>query len=241
MSMEKLKNIGKKIMGQPPEEHDEKLLESFVEDLELTVKSMDDLIAELEHSMEEQLESQKKGAKRILSSLPTPIKPRSLKEQEKRLKELKEARQKVKSVSLTLEGLQDSLVSVDEEKTAELGKRVYELTYPGEELAASKLDELEQRIENLERNYVKSMEEIHHQMQQLHQALQKLAVGLQEQGVKIETIETKIQEVDTRLEHIEGKLEKVVKAMTGKRFVLGVVTGVIATLLAVILIMTILP
>ncbi len=240
MSMEKLKNLGKKILGQSTE-GEEEVLENFVEDLELTVKSMDELIEELEQSIEKQLGAQKKGAKRILYNLPSPIKPRSLKEQEQRLKDLKLARQKVKSVSNALEGLQESLVTVDEEKTAELGKRVYELTYPGEEVVSSKLDELEQRIENLERNYVKSMEEVHQQMQQLHQALQKLAVGLQEQGVKIESVETKIQEVDSRLEQIEGKLEKVVKAMTGKRFVLGVITGVITTLLAVILVLAILP
>lgn len=240
MSIEKLKQLGKKLVGQSSSDEEE-VLENFVEDLELTVKSMDELIGELEQSIAEQVEAQKKGARRILSAFPSPIKPRSLKEQEERLKQLKIARQKVKSVSEALDGLQDSLVTVDEEKTAELGKRVYELTYPGEEIVSSKLDELEQRIENLERNYVKSMEEVHHQMQQLHEALQKLAAGLQEQGVKIESVQTKIQEVDSRLDKIEGKLEKVVKAMTGRRFVLGVVTGVITTLLAVILVLAIIP
>ncbi len=238
MSVEKLKTLGKKILGQSSEQ-DEELLESFVEDLELTVQSMDALIAELEASYEMQVESKKTGTKRLLSVLPSPLKPQFLKVQEDRLKELKLARQKVKAVSEALEGLQSSLVTVDEEKTAELGKRVYELSYPGEEIISSKLEELEQRMENLERNHIKAMEEIHQQMQQLHHALQRLAVNLQEQGVKIEEVEGKIQEVDSRLEKIEGKLEKVVKAMVGKKFVLGVITGVITTLLAVILLLSI--
>ncbi len=229
----KLRQIGKKT-AQSLEEKQKKEIKDFITDLEDAVQLMDDLIEDMTKEYEAQVIERRSLGEKVTATLPSFLQPQRIKRQEEKIQELKKARQKIKKVSEALNDFEQHLTVRPADETS-LGQRVYEITYPGEQISQERLDELEIKLEQMEHNFVQQMEHISVQMNSLHNGLQQLAKQLEEHGMKLENIETKIDKMDSKLAQIQKKLKNIASKLTQNRALLLLLVGVVIGLLVVII------
>ncbi len=232
----RLRTMTKKLSRSSTDEEQVSMIQDFLTSLEEAIQTMDGFIAEIEQEYQEQIIEQRQLVDKILSVLPGNLKPHKLREQERKLLELKASRERLRRVSLALQEIEDKLTHPHELDPEELEEYLIEISFPGEQRTTSQLEIIERRIERLESHFYDSMNQLNQQLTRIHEALQRMMTELEKQGMKLDVITLKTTEVEQRLERVQKSMNKISRALTENKIILGLLLGAVIALLLVILV-----
>ncbi len=236
MGLTRLRTITRKLSKSSSDEEQRALVTEFITSLEDAIHTLDEFIAELEEEYQRQVVAQRNAMDKILSVLPDPVKPERLREQERKIEELRRSRERIRRVSLALKEIESKLAHPREVSPEELENYLIEVSFPGEQRTDSHLEIIERRIERLETHFYESMDGLNQQLTRIHEALKKMTTELQQQGMKLDDITTKTTEIEQRLERVQKSMNKISRALTENKILLGLLLGAVIALLVVILI-----
>ncbi len=231
----RLKTITKRL-SRASDEEQVALVKEFISSLEDAIQTMNGFISEMEEEYQRQVIAQRNIMEKMLATLPSPLKPERIREQERKIAELKTSRERLHRVAQALRKIEVKLTHPQQISPEELENYLVEISFPGEQRTASQLEIIEQRIERLETNFYESMDQLSQQLNRIHDALQKMTGELQQQGMKLDVISSKATEVEHRLERVQKSMNKISRALTENKIILGLLLGAVIALLVVILV-----
>ncbi|MFX0094180.1 MAG: hypothetical protein ACFFBD_20750 [Candidatus Hodarchaeota archaeon] len=161
----KLSKIGKRARIPIEEEN---TVENFMLEMQNVTKALEEVIEEVSSGV-----------------------AKSPKENEEHKKQVKEARSKIGGLSSRLAEMQDIFTSQPQDPE-ELGKRIYNVAYPGQDLNLDNIEEFENRVSNFETNFLDVFKELSSQMDDVAKGLEDIAADIQSQGVKMDSIDEKL-------------------------------------------------
>ena len=231
----RLKTITKRL-SRASDEEQVALVKEFISSLEDAIQTMNGFISEMEEEYQRQVIAQRNIMEKMLATLPSPLKPERIREQERKIAELKTSRERLHRVAQALRKIEVKFTHPQQISPEELENYLVEISFPGEQRTASQLEIIEQRIERLETNFYESMDQLSQQLNRIHDALQKMTGELQQQGMKLDVINSKATEVEHRLERVQKSMNKISRALTENKIILGLLLGAVIALLVVILV-----
>jgi chromosome segregation ATPase len=234
------KRLGK-WFKKPEEPNEKELIKGFIEELESVLDSMDTMTNDIVGGYSDQVVQKRSLSSKFLAAMPQILQPSRIRQQNEKITEMKEAKQKMKLLRGTLADISESIDTMDlraaPAETAEFGNRIYELAYPGEAVSAKNVGTLEERLQILENSFLTSMDQLNAQMSQISQSLTTMAQRLDDQGVKIDQIDEKISEVDNKLQKVQSTLGKISRKLTQNRTLLALLAGSVIALVIVIIVL----
>ncbi len=226
---------------KPSEPSEKELIMGFIQDLETVLESMESMAEDIDLGYSDQVIKNRNLSSKILASLPKFIQPTQIKRQNEKVTEIRESKRKMKLLRGTLASINESIGSMDlsaaPSENLEVGNRIYELAYPGEQFSTKKVGTLEERLQILENSFLTTMDRMEEQMIQISKNLATLTQRLNEQGVKIDQIDNKITEVDTKIQKVQSTLRKISNKLTQNRTLLVLLAGSVITLIIVIIVL----
>ena len=226
---------------KPVEQTEKELLKEFIEELDSVLETMERMTSDISQGFKEQIIKPRSIFNKIVAVMPKVVQPTQIRDQNEKLMELNGTKQKMKSLRETLGKISSSIDSMDINATPieseEVGNRIYELAYPGEEISSEKIVTLEEKLQILENSFLTSMDQMNAQMNQVSTNLALLTKRLDEQGVKIDRIDEKITAVDTKLQKVQITLTKISKKLTQNRTLLALLAGSVIALVIVIIVL----
>lgn len=231
---QKMKSIGGKLKRTPEPSHQEIML-NFIHDLGDVTSAVADLAGELHTEFEQQVIDTRPFRKRVLSWLPSRLQPKSVKDQEQKVKEIRDVRNKVTTVNSALGQLEKSIQSMPSEE--EMGQRIYEIAFPNEKLDDKKADELEARLKEIELGFVENMQELKDRMNDISGTIAEMHTKLAAQGVKLDTIDEKIDIMDSRLVRLQQSLVEISAKISQNRTLMAFLAGAVIIAVAALIIL----
>ncbi len=208
----------------------------FLQDLHEVSESLQMIIEEMETKYNEQVFQHRSLPSRMIAKLPDQMKPPDLRLQDQRKTKIQRVSRKLKLITGSIANLNESIRCIENEEDEELlGKRIYELMYPGESIHVSRIDELSAKVDEFEASFLSSLEEFNEKMGSVSLTLSDFADSLAEQGVQLERMNEKIEVCSTKLDEVQLKLIEISKKLTNRTllaFVAGITIG--ALMLAMI-------
>lgn len=225
-----------------PEKVDEKeMIIDFIGDLESVLDSMGNIVDDVHEGYQDQVIKKRTFTDKILGVLPSFLQSNDVKEQSKKSTEIQQTKIKMSTLKSTLSHVKESVQNMDMETSTTsnetMGKRVYELAYPGESISSEKVETLEERLKKLENNFLSSMDDLNTQIEKISLNLQQLTTKLDSQGVKIDNIDEKIDIMDSKLDKVQKKLVSISRKLTQNRTLLALLTGSVIALVLIIIIL----
>ncbi len=214
-----LKRIGGKIRG---EEKDEMVMETLNE-LKDIVSNMKDVFEQFESGYEIQLEEERTAWQKFQSKLPKFLQSKQLKNENRRI-------ERIKSNKSTLAELEDNfnkleiVLSTSTNNLESLGEVFVDTAIPGSPTDDA-IEELEQKMEDMQQNLANALDNINVQISLIKTALDNMAAQLDEQNVILEGVDEKIDVIDSKLDRAQEMLKKISKKITGNRLLMLVIAG----------------
>ena len=119
----------------------------------------------------------------------------------------------------------------------EVGRRIYEVAYPGQEVSEENLTQLETRMEELEQSFFGSLDAINTQMAVLTQTLTQISDKLNDQGVVLNHMDDKLDRVETKIDQARVTLEKISTKLSQNRVILAFLLGAIVILVGALVLL----
>lgn len=234
------KRLGK-WFKKPTEPTEKELIKNFIEDLESVLESMEAMTDDVSKGYSDQVIQKRSFATKLIASMPKIIQPSRVRQQNEKVAEVQETKQRMKLLRGALANISESIETMDLKATpaenTELGNRIYELAYPGEAISAKNVGTLEERLQILENSFLTSMDQMNTQMNEISQNLATLTQRLDKQGVKLDRIDEKITEVDSKLQKVQSTLGKISRKLTQNRTLLALLAGSVIALIIIIIIL----
>jgi chromosome segregation ATPase len=231
---QKLKNIGGKLKGTPEPSHQELLL-GFIHDLSDVTSAVTELADEMHTEFQQQVVDTRPFRKRILSWFPSRLQPKSVRQEEEKAREITDVRNRVTTVNAALHELENSIQSMPSEE--EMGQRIYEIAFPNEKIDDKKVDELEERLKEIELGFVENMQELKDRMNDISSSIAEMHTKLAAQGVKLDTIDEKIDIMDSRLVRLQKSLVEISAKISQNRTLMAFLAGAVIIAVAALIIL----
>ena len=236
-----LTNILAKWFKKPAEPTEKEMIKDFIQELDSVLISMEEMTEDMTNGFSNQVIQRRPLSTKLMAYLPKFMQSKNTRSQNEKLIELKNTKQKMRTLRGTLSKIDESVDSMDLHAAPlegeEVGNRIYELAYPGEAITSSKVGTLEERLQMLENSFLASMDQLNGQMNQISSNLLTLTQRLEEQGVKIDRIDEKITDVQSKLQKIQSTLAKISRKLTQNRTLLALLVGSVIALVIVIVIL----
>ncbi|MFX1535036.1 MAG: hypothetical protein ACFFDI_12495 [Promethearchaeota archaeon] len=203
----KLSKIGKEAKVSKEEEN---IVEKFMQDMQNVTKALEDVVEEVTSGI-----------------------AKSPKANEENKKQIKEARGKIRSLSSSLSEMQETIKSQPQDPE-EVGKRIYNVAYPGQKLNLDNVEEFEKQVSNFETNFLDVFKELSSQMDEVSIGLEELASDIQDQGIKMDSIDDKLDTASGLLLKAEAAIAEIQQKLAQNKKLLLVVGAVTIGLLGII-------
>lgn len=228
----KLKKLGAKF-SSTKEPDQREMVENFITDLKSITVSIGDLVENMGDEFEKQVVEDRRLIDKTLLKLPSFLQPVKLKESEKDRKKISMVRSRIYSLNASLDKIETGLTNVPLTQE-ELGQRIYEVAYPGQELSEANINAIEERFQEIEKSFFDSIQQVNQQMAVITEALTQISEKLNTQGVVLENMDVKLDRVETKVDQAKVTLEKISTKLTQNRVLLAFLLGAVIILLAVV-------
>ena len=229
----KLRVLGEKLRPtKEPDQHEQ--VKQFLADLRDVTESVESLLDDISDQFEKQVIEPRSSLQKILTKLPPFLQPKQVKKENSQSSEFQIIKSKIHNLNVSVDQIEDIFEKMPREE--EIGQRIYELSYPGEQsVDPEKLYLLEQRLHEMETLFFDSLTKITEQMGTITQTLTTISEILNEQGIVINSIDVKIDRVETKVDQAKVTLEKISKKVTENKLLLAFIAGVIVFAIAVLI------
>ena len=228
----KLKKLGAKF-SSTKEPDQREMVENFITDLKTITVSIGDLVENLGGEFEKQVVEDRGLIDKTLLKLPGFLQPIKLKESEKERKKISDVKSRIYTLNSSLDDIETSLTSVPLTQE-ELGQRIYEVAYPGQELSEANIDAIEERFQEIEKSFFESIQQVNQQMAVITEAVTQISDKLSAQGVVLDNMDVKLDRVETKIDQARVTLEKISTKLTQNKILLAFLLGAVIILLAVV-------
>ena len=232
MIKSKLKKLGSKF-SSTKEPDQREMVENFITDLKTITVSIGDLVENLGDEFEKQVLEDRGLIDKTLLKLPSFLQPVKLKESEKERKKLTTVKSRIYNLNASLDQIESGLTNVPLTQE-EMGQRIYEIAYPGQELSEENITAIEDRFQEIEKSFFDSIQQVNQQMAVITEALTQISEKLSDQGVVLENMDVKLDRVETKVDQAKVTLEKISTKLTQNKILLAFLLGAVVILLAVV-------
>ena len=126
-------------------------------------------------------------------------------------------------------------VSISPEDFEKVAESYIEVVTPSG-LTDERAEEIEEKIDLMQLEFVQYMEEMQKQLLLLRTTIDHMAQDLGEHGVKLDDITEKVDDISTKLDSVQKKLVEIGRKLTGnKLLMLALAAGVTTILLSAVL------
>ena len=210
------------------------MVEIFLTDLKGITTSIGDLVESLDEKFEEEVVKERSIIQKSILKLPGFLQPAKLKEEEMDRKSLSTVKNRVITLNASLDQIEEGLTTVPLTQE-EMGKRIYEVAYPGQELTEKNINAIEERFQEIEKNFFASLEQVNNQMATITETLTVISDKLSDQGIVLENMDVKLDRVETKVDQARLMLEKISAKLSQNRVLLAFLLGAIVILLGAII------
>lgn len=228
----KLKKLGAKF-SSTKEPDQREMVDNFITDLKTITVSIGDLVENLGDEFEKQVVEERGFLEKTLVKLPSFLQPIRIKESEKDRKNLTDVKSRIYNLNASLDQIESGLTNIPLTQE-EMGQRIYEVAYPGQELTEANITAIEQRFQEIERSFFDSIQQVNQQMAVITEALTHITEKLSDQGVVLENMDVKLDRVETKVDQAKVTLEKISTKLTQNKILLAFLLGAVIILLAVV-------
>jgi hypothetical protein len=228
----KLKKLGSKFSASKEPDQRE-MVEHFISDLKTITTSIGDLVENLGDEFDKQVLEDRSLIEKTLLKFPSFFQPLKLKEEEKERKKLSTVKSRIYTLNASLDQLETGLTDIPLTQE-EMGKRIYEVAYPGQELSEKNLTAIEERFQEIEKSFFESLQQVNQQMAFITETVTQISDKLSNQGVVLENMDVKLDRVETKVDQAKVTLEKISTKLTQNKVLLAFLLGAVVILLAVI-------
>lgn len=229
----KLKKLGSKF-SSPKEPDQRELVTNFIGDLKTITVSIEDLVENLGDEFEKQVVQDRGIIDKTLLKLPKFLQPIKLKESEQERKKLTTVKKRIYDLNTSLDQVEVGLTKIPLTQE-EMGQRIYEVAYPGQELSEANIEAIEERFQEIEKSFFDSIQQVNQQMAVITEALTQISDKLGNQGVVLETMDIKLDRVETKIDQAKITLEKISTKLSQNKVLLAFLLGAVVILLAVVI------
>jgi hypothetical protein len=232
MIRNRLRDLGEKI--RPKKEPDQQQqVKEFLGDLKDLTESVEILLDDVSTQFEDQVISKRPLIQKTISKLPKFLQPIEVKQQNSQSKEFSSVKSRIHDINLSIDKVEDIFETIPSQE--EVAKRVYELSYPGEEVTEKRIDEIEIRFKEMEEKFIDSVKSLTDQMQTITNSLTRLTELTEEQGVVVNNIDIKLDRVETKMDKAIATLEKISRKISQNKLLLAFIAGVVVLALAALI------
>lgn len=231
----KIKQLGSKFKhSKEPDQRE--IVNNFISDLKVITTSIGDLVENLDEQFEDQVIKERSLIQKTLLKLPAFLQPVKLKEEEADKKNLTVVKQRIITLNTSLEHIEEGLTSVPLTHE-EMGKRIYEVAYPGQEINEENITVIEERFQEIEKSFFESLQQVNTQMSLITDTLTNISDKLGDQGIVLEGIDIKLDRVETKVDQARITLEKISAKLSQNRALLAFLLGAVVILLGALILL----
>ncbi|MHA1912532.1 MAG: hypothetical protein ACTSYA_12665 [Candidatus Kariarchaeaceae archaeon] len=213
---------------------DMKLVKGTIGDLEEVVVVMSDILESFDVDFESEVENKRNVVDKVWVKLPKFMQSRHLKDQTREKEKISKGKKQLSTVKSSL-GNMMMVIEQSPENFEKVAESYLEVVSPAG-LTDEKADDIEEKINAMQLEFVQYMEEMQNQLLLLRTTIDHMAQDLGEHGVKIDHITDKVEEVSTKLDVVQDKLVEISRKLTKNRLLMfALATGVTIVLLKAIL------
>lgn len=231
----KLKALGSKLhLTKQPDQRD--IIQNFFQDLRTVAGSIEELVEDLGEEFENQVIKERSRIEKTFAKLPSFLQPSKIKESEHERKKLSSVSSRVHHLSTSLDQIEEVMVEIPLTEE-EVGKRIYEVAYPGQEISEENIDNIETRFQELESKFFDSLKVMQEQMHTVMSALTQISEKLSDQGVVLKQMDDKLDRVETKIDLARITLEKISKKLTQNKVILAFLLGAVIILVGALILL----
>ena len=228
----KLKKLGSKFTTTKEPDQRE-MVTTFIGDLKTITTSIEDLVETLGDEFEKQVVQDRGLIDKTLLKLPQFLQPIKLKESEQERKKITNVKSRIYELNTSLDKVEAGLTNIPLTQE-EMGKRIYEVAYPGQELSEENITAIEERFQEIEKSFYDSIQQVNQQMAVITEALTQISDKLGNQGVVLEYMDVKLDRVETKVDQAKVTLEKISTKLTQNKVLFAFLLGAVVILIAVL-------
>ena len=228
----KLKKLGAKF-STTKEPDQREMVEDFITDLKSITVSIGDLVENLGDEFEKQVVEDRGLVEKTLLKLPSFLQPVKLKEEEKERKKISSVKSRIYTLNTSLDEIESGLINVPLNQE-EMGQRIYDVAFPGQELTEANITAIEERFQEIEKSFFESIQQVNQQMSVITETLTQISDKLSNQGVVLDNMDVKLDRVETKVDQAKVTLEKISTKLTQNKILLAFLLGAVVILLAVV-------
>jgi methyl-accepting chemotaxis protein len=232
MIKSRLRALGEKIRPNKEPDQQEQVKE-FLGDLKELTGSVEVLLDDVSDQFEGQIMSKRPLIQKTLGKLPQFLQTKEVKEQNTQSNEFRSVKSRIHEINLSIDKVEEMFETIPSQE--EVAKRVYELTYPGEEVTIKRIDEIESRFKEMEERFIESVKTVTDQMQNITSSLTRLTELTEEQGVVVNNIDIKLDRVETKMDKAIATLDKISRKISQNKLLLAFIAGVLVIALAALI------
>lgn len=231
MIKSRLKALGQKVFpSQEPDQREQ--VKDFLVDLKELTTSIETLLDDVSEQFNTQVVEKRGLMQKTLVKLPTIFQSKDLKKEQDQSKEFSTVKSRIHNINVSIDKVEELFEQVPTQE--ELGQRVYELAYPGEQVTEKRLEEIELRFKEMEEKFFDSVKAVTDQMKTITLSLTKISDQLEEQGIVVNNIDMKLDRVETKMDKALVTLDKISKKITQNKLLIAFLAGVVIFALAVL-------
>ncbi len=212
-------------MYQP--ESEEELMQDTVSELYDIVEALESVYDDAEKEYDASLDDDRSGWEAMQGRFPRMFQGSKVQRQEDDI-------ERIQSTKWKLKRLKEDLGSLNKATSAKKKDDIlqaYADILSREEMGVSGAEELEERMKEMQLDFVQKMDEMSVQMLLIKNSLHELAEMLQAQGAKIDSLDEKVDVISTKLDKAQKMLQTISRKLTSNRLIMAAVVGVVAVLL----------
>ncbi|MCG3219709.1 MAG: hypothetical protein KAR35_11890 [Candidatus Heimdallarchaeota archaeon] len=213
---------------------DMKLVKGTIGDLGEVVVVMSDILESFDVEYENEVENKRNAVDKVWVKLPKFMQSRHLKEQTRERERISKGKKQLTTVKSSLSNMM-TVIEQSPDNFEKVAETYVEVVSPAG-ITDEKAEEIEEKINAMQLEFVQYMEEMQKQLLLLRTTMDHMAQDLGEHGVKIDHITEKVEEVSTKLDSVQEKLKEISRKLTKNRLLMfALATGVTIVLLKAIL------
>ena len=203
---------------------DEDYLDQTMSELIDIAEALTSIYSDAEERYEKTQDKEKGSWDALHSRFPRMFQSKAKKKEMDDLNEISSSKWKIQRLKQQLEELQEADKEQQDERVAE----IYAELLTASQKAPENSESIEERIEQLELNFIQQIDDINLQLSLIKSSLNDLTILLQEQGAKIDGLDTKIDEVNSKLTKAQETLKKISQKITSSQILTIITIGAVA-------------
>jgi chromosome segregation ATPase len=210
---------------------DMELVKGTIGDLEEVVVVMSDILDSFDTDFENEVEGKRNVIDKVWVKLPKFMQSRHLKDQTRDKEKISKGKKQLGTVKSSISNMM-MVIEQSPDSFEKVAEAYIEVVSP-EGITDEKAEEIEEKINLMQLEFVQYMEEMQRQLLLLRTTIDHMAQDLGDHGVKLDNITDKVEEVSTKLDTVQEKLVEISRKLTKNRLLMfGLATGVTIVLLS---------